>query len=76
MTVAASSGSAGGYLGACAATRATNSSAMLSCTSTREGALQLSPWLKNMLPATVAAARPRSAKSGKTRNADLPPSSL
>ena len=36
---------------------ATNSSAMRSCTNTRDGALQLSPWLKNMLPATVFAAR-------------------
>ena len=76
MVVAGSSGSAGGYLGACAVTMATKSSATLSCTSTREGALQLWPWLKNMLSATVRAARSISPQSAKTRKADLPPSSL
>ena len=74
--VDASSGSPGAHLAASAATRATNSSAIVSCTSSRDGALQDSPWLKNMLAAAAAAARSGSLKSAKTRFADLPPSSL
>ena len=66
----------GTVLGAAAATISTKRPAMLSCTSTREGALQLSPWLKNMLPAAACAARSMSPKSGNTTKALLPPSSL
>jgi hypothetical protein len=61
ISVVASSGSAGAYFGASVRSVAMNSSAMRSCTSTREGALQDSPWLKNMPPDTVLAARATSA---------------
>ena len=75
-TVPGSNGWPGAYCGASAATISVKRLAIDSCTSTREGALQLSPWLKNRLAATVLAARSMSAKSSNTMNALLPPSSL
>jgi len=46
------------------------------CSSSRVGALQLWPQLKNTLPKAACTARSRSGQSSKTMNGDLPPSSV
>ena len=45
-------------------------------TNKREGALQLSPWLKKMLPTAACTARSRLGQSANTMLGDLPPNSV
>ena len=55
---------------------AINSSLIDASTNKREGALQLSPWLKKMEPTAAATALSRSGQSAHTMLADLPPNSV